>query len=135
MEYQKGNLPYTGLFITDPKKLCDIFPPKHVHIFGHHATLKFNPEDFSSIEVGRKSKLKIIARIYDDKGDALLVETDRSEKQYPHITLSCAEGVRRSYSDEMIQSAFQEKTINFFEKPIEIEVVEGYFNGEKDIIE
>lgn len=134
MEYQKGTIPYTALFIIDQEKLLNIFPPKHTHIFGHHLTLQFNPENFKTVQPGHKSVVKIIARIFDTKGDALLIETGRSEKQYPHITLSCAEGVRRSYSDDMIKDFFQKNQINYLEQPVEIEVVEGYFNGERDVI-
>lgn len=131
--YQKGSIPYTALFILDQEGLFKIFPPKHPHVFGHHVTLEFNPANFDNIHVGKKSILKIIAWIYDDKGDALLVETDRSKKNHPHITLSCAEGIRRSYSDEMIEQAFKNNTVEFLDSPTEIEVIEGYFDGENDI--
>ncbi len=133
-EYQKGTIPYTALFISDPEGLFKTFPPKHSHVFGHHLTLEFNPNNFDNVHVGKKSKLKIIARIYDEKGDALLVETDRSKKIHPHITLSCAEGVRRAYSDEMIEKVFESNAVEYFDNPIEIDVVEGCFDGEKDII-
>lgn len=134
MEYQKGKIPYTASFVLDPGKLLAAFPPKHKHIFGHHLTLKFNVKSFESVEVGKKSLLKIIARVFDENGDALLVETDRSEKKYPHITLSCAEGVRRSYSDEMITNAVLSHNIEYFKEPFEIDVIEGYFNGYEDVI-
>lgn len=135
MEYQKGTIPYTAFFILDQKKLFELFPPKHAHVFGHHLTLEFDPENFENVTVGRKSLLKIVARVFDDKGDALLVETNRSNKSHPHITLSCAEGIRRAYSDEMIEKAFSGNTVEYLGKPIEIEVVEGYFDGVRDIIE
>lgn len=134
VEYQKGTIPYTALFILDQEELFKVFPPKHVYVFGHHLTLEFNPSNFDDVHVGKKSKLKIIARIYDEKGDALLVETDRSKKIHPHITLSCAEGIRRAYSDEMIEKAFESNTAQYFDHPIEIEVAEGYFDGENDVI-
>lgn len=131
--YQKGIVSYTALFILDQESLFNVFPPKHIHVFGHHLTLEFDPVNFDNVSVGKKSTLKIIARIYDEKGDALLVETDRSKKIHPHITLSCAEGIRRSYSDEMIEKAFEANVVEYFDNPIEINVVEGYFDGENDI--
>lgn len=134
VEYQKGTIPYTALFILNQEELFKAFPPRHAHVFGHHVTLEFNPANFDNIHAGKKSKLKIIARIYDEKGDALLVETDRSKKNHPHITLSCGEGTRRSYSDEMIEKAFESNTVKYLSTPIEIDVVEGYFDGENDII-
>jgi hypothetical protein len=132
--YQKGTIPYTALFIIDQEKLFNMFPPKHIHVFGHHLTLEFDPSNFKSISVGKESKLKIITRISDNKGDALLVETDRSKKVHPHITLSCAEGIRRSYSDEMIEKAFENNSVEYLDNSVEIAVVEGYFDGENDIV-
>lgn len=134
IEYQKGTIPYTALFVLYPEELFKIFPPKHVHVFGHHLTLEFNPNNFDTVNVGNKINLKVIARVFDEKGDALLVETDRSTKIHPHITLSCAEGVRRSYSDEMIEKAFETNSVEMLDNPIDIEVVEGYFDGQKDVI-
>ncbi len=134
MNYNLGTTGYTGLFVINPDQLIHQFPPKHENVFGHHATLQYNPDNFDSVQPGKKSLLKIIARVFDGQGDALMVETDRSEKEYPHITLSCAEGVRRAYSHGMLQKQAKENLITYFKEPIEIEVVEGYFDGEKDVI-
>jgi hypothetical protein len=134
MNYNLGTTGYTGLFVINPDQLIHQFPPKHENVFGHHTTLQYNPETFDSVQPGKISLLKIIARVFDDQGDALLVETDRSEKEYPHITLSCAEGVRRAYSHEMIKKFAAENKIIYLEEPVEIEVIEGYFNGQEDVI-
>jgi hypothetical protein len=69
--------------------------------------LHFNPQDFSDVVPGKEISVEIIGRVFDEYGDALLVNIKNSEKQYPHITLSIAEGIRRSYSDQMIQKAYE----------------------------
>ena len=84
--------------------------------------------------MGRKTKLKIIGRAYDEKGDALLVEDIKSENKYPHITLSCAEGVKPVYSHELIERASEDGSIDYFSSPKEIEVIEGYSDGKNDFM-
>jgi len=78
--------------------------------------------------------MKIIGRAYDEKGDALLVENPKSKNKYPHITLSCAEGVSPVYSNELFEKASVLNTIEYFNNPEEIEVIEGYSNGKKDFV-
>lgn len=133
MVYTIGQVGYTAFFVKNPEELISLFLPKHEHVFGHHATLQFNPENFNGVIPGKEILIKITVRVFDEKGDALLIETSRSEKEFPHITLSVADGVRRSYSDEMIKKAVQNNAVQSFD-PIEILVIEGYFDGEKDII-
>ena len=126
---------YTAYFVMYPEKLLHIFPPKHTKIFAHHLTIAFKPNSLENIEIGKKSILKIIGRVFDEKGDALLVKTDKSNKKYPHITISCNQFIDPIYSDEMIERAFKNNTVEFLDSPIEIEVIEGYFDGENDIIQ
>lgn len=125
---------YTAEFVVDVKALLKKFPPKHEKVFGHHSTIAFKPDNLNSIEIGKKSLIKIIARAYDEKGDALFVENPKSKNENPHITLSCAQGTTPSYSNELLKKAIESGSIKYFESPEEIEVVEGYFNGTEDII-
>jgi hypothetical protein len=126
---------YTAEFIIDKQKLLEKFPPKHEKVFAHHSTIAFKPESLKGIEIGEKSSMKIIARAYDEKGDALLVENPKSENENPHITLSCAKGVSPVYSNELIKNAIISGAVEYFDNPEEIEVVEGYSDGKKDFIE
>jgi hypothetical protein len=70
--------------------------------------------------------MKIIARVTDEKGDALIVENPKSKNAHPHITLSCADNVKPTYSNEMIERAYVENTLELFAEPVFIEVTEGY---------
>jgi Fungal tRNA ligase phosphodiesterase domain. len=125
---------YTAEFVKNPEELLKMFPPKHKRVFAHHSTIAFKPNDLAGIEVGKESSLKVVARVYDEKGDALLVENSKSKNQYPHITLSCAEGVSPVYSNELIKKAVESGRLEYLAAPYGISVVEGYSDGKNDFI-
>lgn len=131
---EKISVVYTAEFVQDIGDLLKKFPPKHSKVFGHHSTIAFKPGNLDDIEIGKMMTLKIIGRAYDEKGDALLVENSKATSKYPHITLSCAEGVSPVYSNELFEKASASDTIEYFDEPEEIEVVEGYSNGKKDVV-
>ena len=125
---------YTAEFVINQNELLKKFPPKHERVFGHHSTIAFRPNSLDGIEVGKKSQMKIVGRIFDEKGDALLVENVKSTNENPHITLSCADGVSPVYSNELIKKAIESKSIEYFDNPEIIDVIEGYFDGKNDIV-
>lgn len=125
---------YTALFVKDISSLLEKYPPKHSKNYGHHSTIAFEPLSLDGIAVGAESKLKIIGRAHDEKGDVLLVENPKSNNAYPHITLSCAEGVSSVYSNQLIERAMESNTVEYFVTPEEIDTVEGYSDGENIII-
>jgi hypothetical protein len=126
---------YTALFVDSPDQLLSRFKPKHPQVYAHHLTLKYKPESIKDLEIGKKIELKIIGRVSDDNGDALLVETDlKTEGKYPHITLSCAEGFRPNYSNQMVEKAVLDGTVEYFDDVEYIETTEGYENGENKVI-
>ncbi len=125
---------FTGLFVDNPAKLLELFPPKHSRAFAHHSTNRFKPKDTNNLEIGTKSLLKIIGRAFDEKGDAVLVENPKSENTYPHITISCFEGVDPFYSNELIEKAKENNSLHMFPEPLYIEVTEGYGDMEGNAI-
>ncbi len=125
---------YSAFFVKDIPDLLKRFPPKHKKVFGHHSTISLKPINLYEIEIGKETVIKIIGRAYDEKGDALLVENPKSKSKYPHITLSCAEGVSPVYSNELFEKASVSNTIEYFNNPEEIEVIEGYSDGKKDFV-
>jgi hypothetical protein len=125
---------YTALFIKNIPALIDMYPPQHSVVFAHHMTIAFRPSSLAGINIGMESNLKIIGRAQDEKGDALLVQTTRSTKPYPHITLSCAAGVPPTYSSQLIEKSLAENSVEYFSTPTEIIVTDGYFNGNEDVI-
>ena len=126
---------YTALFVDSPDQLLSRFKPKHPQVYAHHLTLNYKPESIKDLEIGKKIELKIIGRVSDDNGDALLVETDlKTEGKHPHITLSCAEGFRPNYSNQMVEKAVLDGTAEYFDDVEYVETTEGYENGENKVI-
>jgi hypothetical protein len=126
---------YTGLFVDNPAELLKQFPPKYSTVFGHHSTNRFKPTDTHGLEVGKKSEIKIIGWASDDKCDALLIENPKAEKRYPHITLSCAEGVPPVYANAMLEMAVKNGTIKMLETSVLVAVTEGYYSSDgKDVL-
>ena len=125
---------YTARFVKNIPDLLSQFPPIHKHVFGHHSTIEFMPANLDGVEIGKESTMKILGRAHDEKGDALLVENAKSKNEFPHITLSCVEGVGPVYSNELLKKATATKTLEYFSTPYEIEVVEGYSDMKNDFI-
>lgn len=89
------------------KILKDKIPPKYARVFYHHMTMAFNPsqETFDKYKdlLGKEIELSVFAYCHDDRAQAVLVDTDLSEKKYPHITLSCDERTKPVYSEELLE--------------------------------
>ncbi len=125
---------YTAFFVDDIEKLLQMFPAKHSKVFAHHSTNWFKPTDISDLEVGKKSFLKIIGQAYDEKGFAVLVENNKSKFKFPHITISCSEDTAPFYSNELLEKASKDGSLEILEKPLFIEVTEGYLDFNKNTI-
>lgn len=125
---------YTGFFVDDTKKLLSIFKPIHNNLYGHHSTNKYKPKSIDDVEIGNKVLLKIIARAYDEKGDALLIENSKSENEFPHITISCADSISPQYSNELLKNAVRMNSMEIFDEPKYIEATEGYVIKEERVI-
>ena len=117
---------YTALYVDNPEKLLGIFSPKHEKVYGLHSTIAFKPESVENLEVGKKVSLKIIGRVFDDRGDALLVENKKSKNKNPHITISCSKDTDPVYSNDLLEKASLDGDIEYFDKEYFIETTEGY---------
>ncbi len=124
---------YTACFVVDPQTLLNVFPPIHNRVFAHHSTIEYRPKDLSGIEIGNKYFLKVIGYVYDENSQAVLIKNPKSTKEHPHITISCTDNVNPRHTEDMIERAITHGTVNFVEH-FEIEVVEGYFDGQCDIV-
>lgn len=123
---------YTAYFVKNIPELTTHFQPKHQRAFAHHATIAFKPQDISGISVGKEVTLQAVGRAFDEKGDALILEGGQTRQKHLHITLSCAEGVSPVYSNELIERAIREGKVENIDPPVQIQAVEGYFDG-KDV--
>lgn len=128
------NIYYTGFFIDDTEKLFSMFKPKHNNLYGHHSTNKYKPKSLDGVNIGKKVVLKIIGRAYNNKGDALLVENNSSENDFPHITLSCADGVSPQYSNDLLKNSIENGSVEIFKEPKFIETTEGYIIKQERVI-
>lgn len=125
---------YTALFVDSPEKLLQIFPAKHSKVFAHHSTNWYKPSSVEGLELGKKSLLKIIGQAHDQKGFAVLVENAKSKNKFPHITISCDEDVAPVYSNELLEKASNDGSLEIFKEPLFIEVTEGYVDMDKNIV-
>ncbi len=91
---------YTGLFVDSPERLLQRFPARHEVAVAHHSTNWYKPSSLGELEIGKKSSLKIIGQVADDKCFVLLVENPKSKNQYPHITVSHSADVLAVYANE-----------------------------------
>ena len=125
---------YTALFVDSPEKLLEMFPAKHPKVFAHHSTNWYKPSSLEGLEIGKKSSLKIIGQAYDQKGFEVLVENAKSKNKFPHITISCAEGIAPVYSNELLEKASENGSLEMFKEPFFIEVIEGYVDTDKNLV-
>ncbi len=125
---------YTALFIDSPEKLLEMFPAKHSKVFAHHSTNWYKPVSSEGLEIGKKNTLKIIGQASDQKGFAVLVENAKSKNKFPHITISCAEGIAPVYSNELLEKASENGSLEMFQEPFFIEVTEGYVDMSKNLV-
>lgn len=134
MPLKPKEIEYTALFVNSPEKLLEMFPARHPKVFAHHSTNWYKPSSLEGLEIGKKSNLKIIGQAHDQKGFAVLVENAKSKNKFPHITISCTEGVAPVYSNELLEKAFKDGSLELFKEPFFIEVTEGYGDFDDRII-
>ena len=125
---------YTALFVKDKNELLRYFSPAHENVYADHVTLKFRPENIDDLVVGREHPIEIIGRVQDENGDALIVNCPALNLENSHVTLSCAEGIKPFYSNDLVERAIKYKTAEYLKEKLQIVCVEGYYDGENVII-
>ncbi len=102
---------YVGFFLPpkEREKLLKVVTPKHVHVFADHLTLAFGrhmekPEHYF---VKHMAPLNIIGEVSDDRGQCVIASRAHIDRwlapnQQPHITISCAKGIKPFYSNDLI---------------------------------
>lgn len=106
VRYKKILMIQVVLSDSEHNRLISIFPPKHPNVYAHHMTVAFKPtkeqcERYSKF-VGQEIEMPVITEVSDDKAQALLIDSIYSENEFPHITVSTAEGTKPSYSNQLI---------------------------------
>jgi hypothetical protein len=82
----------------------------HEEVHCHHLTIFFKPTEDNikaifSGHIGRPVTLKVIGIVTDNRGQAVIVEplTGMPSNRRAHITVSCADGTKPVYSNELIE--------------------------------
>lgn len=102
-----------GVFISavltpeSHQELLRRVPPQHAVVYAHHATMAFKPDPATLAYyrqfAGQRVHIAVLAFAADDKAQAVLVSLPACENEYPHITISVAEGVEARYSNDLFK--------------------------------
>jgi 2'-5' RNA ligase len=132
-----GQVVYIGVFLDEKSRteLLRLVMPRHANVFAEHVTVCFKPTEerleqyrqgvawanFASdawpiIKFGDRVAFKAIGIAHDEKGQAVRVRGVPSSNENPHITISCAEGTKPMYSNQLLK----EGMIEIFDEPIEL---------------
>lgn len=115
-----GKIAYVGLFLDRPDyhEVLQECPPKHPNLYAHHCTLQLSPATLNEVlrgMLGLSFRLPGVREVWDDKGQALEVTLPPVFRSFfpqggkiPHVTLSCAVGVKPAYSNTLLASPANE---------------------------
>ena len=81
----------------------------HANVFNKHVTVVFKADlDTVTPILGKEVEVTLVSEHVDDKGQAVRVKYDEwlmeMANKEPHITISCAEGTKPMYSNELIKN-------------------------------
>jgi hypothetical protein len=102
---------YWAIKITEKsrEKLLVSIPPRHENIYADHITMVFNPTPDQNKKfeqwLGKEASALVVSVFSDDKGQAVgvITEPQRPDGKMTHITISCADGTKAVYSNELIE--------------------------------
>jgi hypothetical protein len=98
----------------------------HPVVYCDHATIAFRPkpEVYAKYEglVDRYLTLRTIGIAKDESGQAVALDGLPSENDQPHITISCADGVKPKYSNELLRRAHEADEISPLEMKLRARV-------------
>jgi hypothetical protein len=103
---------YNAIILTEESKtlISEMFEGgQHGKWFGHHVTLEFGIKEPHEMD-GQTVSMEVSGYATDEKGEAITVNLNgiESTNAIPHITLSCADGVKPFYSNELLKSDVQD---------------------------
>ncbi len=90
------------------KILKEKIPPMYSKVFYHHMTIAFNPSqiilDKYKDMVGKEIELQVIGCCNDNRAQAVMIDFSLPENEIPHITLSCIEEEKPTYSNILLKN-------------------------------
>ena len=113
---------YSAILIdaSDRKRITE--NAVHPNLYGEHVTLWYHGSDGGTATpyAGERVELHLTSHFSDDKGEAWLVECGnvhvreiKEPSQVMHVTVSCADGIKPVYSNELVRHAFADDTEGF----------------------
>lgn len=86
-------------------------PPKHDNVYAEHVTILFAPTDKQDVKMfarwGERVELFVTGVAEDEKGQAVIVHgIERVGGGIPHVTISCADGTKPVYSNNLLQKGY-----------------------------
>jgi hypothetical protein len=98
------------------KKLLEKFPPSHPKVFAHHVTVAFRPttEEFDMFKkyIGTVVSLNVRGYAKDEKGEAVVVDTEILKDRLNHITIS-TNRIAPYYSKNLLEKGYTPLTEPF----------------------
>jgi hypothetical protein len=93
------------------KQLLEICKPQHPNVYAEHMTIVFKPtqeqDEMLMKQIGTLRTLIVTGFGLDNKGDAVVVTGERRlDGGIPHITISCADGTKPFYSNELLDGGW-----------------------------
>lgn len=124
---------YNAYVLTEDsqRKLMERFPPKFDNTFYHHMTINFGVQKFPK-NLGWVSELTIVGYAEDEKGQAVVVNQLLGEGRTAHITLSCADGVKPVYSNELLKKGWKKISPFTVEAEIQSYTDKGWVNEQPE---
>ena len=105
---------YSAILIDDSDKRVILSDSIHPNKYGEHVTLQYfgNKGGTGTPCAGKRVAVVLKEHYSDDKGEAWTVECDDSDvqaikdaAQMLHVTVSCADGTKPFYSNQLIKTA------------------------------
>jgi hypothetical protein len=127
---------YVGVFLDRASRdlLLARVPARHSKIFADHLTIAFGKElENKTFPIGLKVEMEVLGSADDEKGQAAIIAAKDKVVElvgiykHPHITISCAEGTKPVYSNELIPKAQVSQKWTMYEPRFMLTGVVDYF--------
>jgi|SRR6267154_1973371 len=103
---------YAALFLTQEskKELLEVVLPKHPMVYGEHITMAFGRHLREKYPIGEQVEVTVSTVFEDGRGQCVAADPGPIrelfwDQQVPHVTISCAEGVKPFYSMDLMKDA------------------------------
>ncbi len=112
---------YSAVLIDDSDRDRIVENAVHPNLYGDHVTLwYYGGAEMDTPYAGERVELNLTRHFADDRGEAWLVSCGNKHvkeimepSQVLHVTVSCADGTKPVYSNELVRHSFADETEGF----------------------